>query len=231
VAPPELALPGRFHGAIFDCDGLLVDSEPAWGRAEARLLARRGHVYTEADHRATVGRSIDLSVAVYAERLGLPADQVPGLRLELIDLARDEFTAGLALRPGAAELVAALRPFMRLALASNTDRPLVDLALAGTPFATSFDVIVTGDDVEHSKPAPDLYALACRRLGIRPSDGIAFEDSAPGVRSAKAAGLTVVAVPQLPGLAIGAADIVVNSLADLVVGEDPGREADPRLRR
>lgn len=217
MAPPELALPGRFRAAVFDCDGLLVDSEPAWGRAEARLLARRGRVYTEADRLATVGRSIDESVSVYAERLGLSADKVRALRSELIDLARDEFRAGLALRPGAAELVIALRPWMRLGLASNTDRPLVELALAGTPLARSFDVVVTGDAVADPKPAPDLYVLACRLLGVRPSEAIAFEDSDAGVLSANAAGLTVVAVPQLQGLAVDVADFVVESLADLVV--------------
>jgi HAD superfamily hydrolase (TIGR01509 family) len=219
VAPPELALPGRFRAAVFDCDGLLVDSEPAWARAEARLLARRGHVYTEADRLATVGRSIDESVSVYAERMGLSADKVPDVRSELIDLARGEFVAGLALRPGAAELVIALRPWMGLGLASNTDRPLVELALAGTTLASAFDVVVTGDDVANPKPAPDLYLLACRHLGVRPSEAIAFEDSVAGVLSAKAAGLTVVAVPQLAGLAVGVADLVVGSLADLVVRE------------
>lgn len=216
MAPPELALPGRFRAAVFDCDGLLVDSEPAWGRAEARLLARRGHLCTEADRQATVGRSIDETVSVYAERLGLSGEKVPDLRSELIDLARDEFLAGLALRPGAAELVIALRPWMHLGLASNTDRPLVELALAGTTLARAFDVVVTGDDVADPKPAPDLYLLACRRLGVRPSEAIAFEDSVAGVLSAKAAGLTVVAVPQLPGLAVDVADFVVGSLADLV---------------
>jgi len=217
VAHPELALPGRFRAAVFDCDGLLVDSEPAWGRAEALLLARRGHVYTEADRRATVGRSIDDSVSRYAELLDLSADKVPALRSELIDLARDEFHAGLALRPGAAELVIALRPWMRLGLASNTDRPLVELALAGTPLVRAFDVVVTGDVVADPKPAPDLYLLACRLLRVRPSDAIAFEDSDAGVLSAKAAGLTVVAVPQRQGLAVNVADFVVGSLADLAV--------------
>lgn len=214
---PELALPGRFRGAVFDCDGLLVDSEPAWGRAEARLLARRGHAYTEADRRATVGRAIDEGVSLFAERLGLSRDELPSLRSELIDLARDEFQAGIALRPGAAELVSSLRMWMRLGVASNTDRTLVELALAGTTIAGSFDVIVTGEDVADPKPAPDLYLLACRLLAVRPSDAIAFEDSEAGVLSASAAGLTVVAAPQLAGLSLDNADFVVDSLAELSV--------------
>jgi HAD superfamily hydrolase (TIGR01509 family) len=218
VSRPELVLPGAFRAAIFDCDGLLVDSEPAWGRAEARLLARLGHGYTEADRRATVGRSIDATVSIFAQRLGLPPERIPTLRSELVDLAREEFRAGLALRPGAVELVTGLRPWLRLGLASNTDRPLVDLELAGTGLAGVFDVVVTGETVARPKPAPDLYLLACQRLGAPPSAAIAFEDSEAGVVSAKAAGLTVVAVPQLRGLSINAADFVVDSLSDIAIG-------------
>lgn len=215
MAPPELILPGRFRAAVFDFDGLLVDSEPSWGRSEERLLARHGLSYTEDDRRATVGRSIDESVAVYAARLDLPAEWVPALRAELIDLARIEYAAGFAPRPGAAELVAALRPWMRLAVASNTDRALVEVGLARTPFGTTFDVVVAADDVGRPKPAPDVYLLACRRLDVRPSEAIAFEDSASGVYAARAAGLTVVAAPSVPGLPLDAADFVVDSLADI----------------
>jgi HAD superfamily hydrolase (TIGR01509 family) len=222
VAGPELALPGRFRGAVFDFDGLLVDSEPGWARAEERLLARHGHRYTDADRLATVGRSIDDSVCVYAERLGLAPDGVPALRAELIELARAEYLAGFPIRPGATALVGALGGWMPVGLASNTDRMLVEAALERTPFATAFRVIVTADDVEHPKPAPDLYLLACRLLGVEPSAAIAFEDSASGVRAAKAAGLTVVAVPQEPELGAalaGLPDLVVASLAELAVRE------------
>lgn len=215
----DFALPGDFKAAVFDFDGLLVDSEPGWGRAEARLLARRDHVYTKADREATVGRSIDQGAVLFADRLGLSADEVPALRAELVELAREEYLRGFAICSGAPEIVAALRSRMPLALASNTDRSLIELALARSPFAASFDVVVTRDDVEHPKPAPDLYALACQRLGVRPADAVAFEDSVSGVLAAKAAGLTVVAVPQLAGLDIDVADVVVGSLAELVVGE------------
>ena len=213
----DFVLPGNFQAAVFDFDGLLVDSEPGWTRAEARFLERRGETLTEADQRATVGRSIDQSVIAYAHRLGLSSEEVPALLVELTGLAREEYLLGLAPCPGALELVTALAPHMRLALASNSDRSLIELGLRLSPFAASFEVVVTRDDVEHPKPAPDLYRLACRRLGIRPQDAVAFEDSASGVAAAKAAGLTVVAVPQLPSVDFAAADIVVRSLADLAV--------------
>jgi HAD superfamily hydrolase (TIGR01509 family) len=218
VQPPELILPGRFRAAVFDFDGLLVDSEPAWARSEERLLARHGHAYTEEDRRETVGRSIDQSIAAYAARLGLPSDQVPALRAELVALARSEYVAAFPTRPGAVELVAALDGRMRLAVASNTDRELVEAGLAATPFATSFDVVVAGDDGVRSKPAPDLYVLACGRLGVAPRDAIAFEDSASGVQAGRAAGLTVVAVPSVPGVPLDGADYVLASLGEVRVG-------------
>lgn len=218
MAPGDLVLPGRFLGAVFDFDGLLVDSEPGWGRAEARLLARRGHVMTDEDRAATVGRSPGQSIVTYVARMGLGPDAIPGLHAELLDLARDEYLAGFALQDGAADLLALLHPAMPIALASNTGRTLIDLALATTLLAGFFDAIVTADDVEHHKPAPDLYLLACKRLGVRPADAIAFEDSIVGVHSARAAGLTVVAVPNLPGPAFAIADLVVDSLASLLPG-------------
>ncbi len=161
---------------------------------------------------------MEQSIAAYSARLELTPEAIPALRAEMIELAAEEYGAGFALQPGADDLLALLRPAMPLALASNTGRSLIDLALASTPFASSFDVVVTADDVEHHKPAPDLYLLACARLGVLPADAVAFEDSVAGVRSARAAGLTVVAVPVLPGPDFDIADIVVRSLTELIRG-------------
>ena len=84
-----------------------------------------------------------------------------------------------------------------------------------------FDVIVTSDEVEHPKPAPDLYLLACERLGVDPSDAIAVEDSATGVLAAKAAGLACIAVPPDAEVDVRTADRVVASLLDLVEPREP----------
>jgi HAD superfamily hydrolase (TIGR01509 family) len=107
--------------------------------------------------------------------------------------------------PGAREVVAALdgRP---MAVASSSPRRLVDAGLGAGGF--EFEITIAGDEVAHPKPAPDLYAEACRRLGVRPQDAIALEDSATGVASARAAGLFVIAVPTFPL----EADLVANSL-------------------
>jgi HAD superfamily hydrolase (TIGR01509 family) len=121
-------------------------------------------------------------------------------------------------RPGAVELIEGLRNLagVRLGLASNSPRYLVDDALKTAGLADAFDSIVTSDDVKHAKPAPDIYLLACERLGVDPSEAVALEDSASGVAAAKAAGLTCIAVPMFAETDVSAADRVVDSLEDLL---------------
>jgi HAD superfamily hydrolase (TIGR01509 family) len=114
------------------------------------------------------------------------------------------------------ELVERLRGRTRLGLASNSPRSLVDTALATAGIADAFDTIVTSDDVVEPKPAPDLYLLACERLGVAPSEALALEDSPSGVAAAKAAGLTCIAVPQFAETDVSAADRVIASLEDLL---------------
>lgn len=208
-------LPGRFRAVVFDMDGLLLDSEEAWHQAERDLLAAHGAVLTEADRIASVGRSVDDVILWYAERVGVGPERAPELRDELMRLVRDRY-AEISPMPGARELIRRLRGRVQLGLASNTDRPLVDHALAATGLRDAFDVVVTADDVAAAKPAPDLYLLACERLGVRPDEAVALEDSETGVRAAKAAGMTCIAIPQVEGLDVSAADRIVDSLEQLL---------------
>lgn len=210
-----LALPGRFRAVVFDMDGLLLDSEEAWHDAERDLLANHGAELTEVDRLASVGRSVDEVIIWYAERIGWGPERVPELRDELIRLVRERY-AEIALMPGALELIGQLRGRARLGLASNTDRSLVDHALASTGLGEAFGVIVTAEDVERPKPAPDLYLFACECLGVRPDEAVALEDSQAGVAAAKAAGMWCVAVPQIDGIDVSAADRIVNSLERLL---------------
>ncbi|MDP9468017.1 MAG: HAD-IA family hydrolase, partial [Chloroflexota bacterium] len=119
-------------------------------------------------------------------------------------------------RPGALELVERLRGRVPLGLASNSPRRLVDAALRTAGLTDVFDAIVTADDVARAKPAPDLYLLACERLGVAPGEALALEDSASGVAAAKAAGLTCIAVPQFAEADVSAADRVIDSLEELL---------------
>jgi HAD superfamily hydrolase (TIGR01509 family) len=88
--------------------------------------------------------------------------------------------------------------------------------MASARLTDTFDVVVTSDDVARSKPAPDIYLLACERLGVPPADVLALEDSSAGVASAKAAGLSVIAVPQYAETDVAAADRIIDSLEELL---------------
>lgn len=201
---------------MFDNDGLLLDTEEAWTRAEVRLFEAHGSTFTPAHKRDLIGSSH----LVAAGKLELMLDQ-PGNGAALVDqlqaLVLEEGRAGVAPRPGAAQLLDDLAEAgVPLALASNSLRPFVDLVLGSSGLTDRFAVVVSGDDVAHPKPAPDLYLLACERLGVEARASVALEDSPTGVAAGRAAGMRVVGVPYLPDMALDA-DVVASSLADPAV--------------
>jgi HAD superfamily hydrolase (TIGR01509 family) len=206
----------RYRAVVFDMDGLLLDTEVLWQRAEAELFRRHGAAYTIADALAVMGTSFDVTARYFAERLGEPAERGAALVDELRVLMLAELRRDVAGRPGAVELVERLRNRVPLALASNSSRNLVDAAMLTAGLTDAFDAIVTADDVQHPKPAPDLYLLACERLGVAPGEALALEDTAPGIAAAKAAGLTCIAVPQFAETDASAADRIIDSLEELL---------------
>jgi HAD superfamily hydrolase (TIGR01509 family) len=197
-------------------DGLLLDTEVVWQAAEEQLFAAHGAVFTREDKLAVIGTSFDLTARYFAERLGQPPERGPALVEEMVLSMYQALQVDVAGRPGALELVARLRGRLPLALASNSPRRLVDAALATARLTDVFDVIVTSDDVAHSKPAPDIYLLVCQRLGVEPEHVLALEDSGAGVAAAKAAGLACIAVPQFAETDVAAADRVIDSLEELI---------------
>jgi HAD superfamily hydrolase (TIGR01509 family) len=211
-------LTGRYRAVIFDMDGLLLDTEGLWDRAEGELFRRHGDTWTFEDKLAVMGTSFDASARYYAERLGEPPERGPALVDEMRELMRAELERRVDAHPGAVELVNRLRDLdgVRLGLGSNSSRDLVDVALRMAGLTDAFDAIVTSDDVIHAKPAPDIYVRACERLGVEPSEALALEDTAPGIAAAKAAGLTCIAVPQFAETDVSAADRVVDSLEELL---------------
>ena len=213
-----MPLSGRYRAVIFDMDGLLLDTEVLWDRAESELFRRHGDAWTFEDKLAVMGTSFDATARYYAERLGEPLERGAALVDEMRELMKVALGRQVDARPGAMELVERLRQIgtARIALASNSSRDIVDIALAAANLTDAFETIVTSDDVDHAKPAPDIYLLACERLGVAPSDALALEDTPTGIAAAKAAGLTCVAVPQFAETDVSAADRVVDSLEALL---------------
>ncbi|WP_372790893.1 HAD family hydrolase [Paraconexibacter sp.] len=205
------------HAVVFDNDGLLLDTEVAWTRAEVTLFARRDRTFTDAHKRDIIGSSRAVAAAKLERMLELPG-QGFALMDELHDLVMEEALAGCPPRPGAIELLDALAAAGRpVALASNSSREFVERTLTVGGVRDRFEIVISADDVEHPKPAPDLYLEACSRLGVDPARSLALEDSPPGVRSAYAAGLYVIGVPYLEGTPLPGAHLVVPSLSDASV--------------
>lgn len=205
----------RFRAVIFDMDGLLLDTEVVWQRAEEDLFRRYGDEFSMEDKLAVIGTSAEHAAEYFARRLRQPPDRGPALVDELMDAMHEHLQLQVAGRPGAVELVERLRGRTRLGLASNSPRRLVDAALATARVTDAFDAVVTSDDAAF-KPAPDIYLLACERLGVAPQDALALEDSASGIAAAKAAGLTCIAVPQFAEIDVSAADRIIDSLEELL---------------
>jgi HAD superfamily hydrolase (TIGR01509 family) len=197
---------------VFDCDGLLVDTEPCWTVAEAELFRRRGLPFGDAEKASLIGTSVPAACATLADAF---ADGATAAEIESELLAR---VAAIVARdaqamPGAAGLVAHVLARRPAAVASNSPRALLDQALAHGGFAETFEVTLAADEVTRPKPEPELYLTACAHLGVDPRRCLALEDSATGIAAATAAGLRTVGVPTLAGRDIGA-EVTVGSLAD-----------------
>lgn len=204
------------RAVVFENDGLLLDTEPCYTRAQEALFAAYGQEFTLAAKQEIVGTS-PATVAPILARL-LPGT-VSGEQLsdDMYGRALTEIAAGASPRPGAEYLVARLRAAgLPLAVASNAPRRHLIAGLRRTGLLSAFDVVLGVDDVARPKPAPDLYLAACAGLSVPPSAAIALEDSPPGVMSARSAGLRVIGIPSITGVTLPA-DLLAESLADAAV--------------
>jgi HAD superfamily hydrolase (TIGR01509 family) len=202
------------QAVVFDNDGLLLDTEAAWTRAEEALFTAHGATFTTAHKRDMIGSSHLVAAAKLERMLERPGEGL-ALMAELHERVMAEATRGVQPRPGAVGLVDALRAAgIPVAVASNSPRAFLDLVLQTSGMASRFAVTVAGDEVAHPKPAPDIYLEACRRLHADPAQSVGLEDSPTGAQAAKAAGLTVIGVPYLADMEIPPADLIAVSLAD-----------------
>lgn len=203
--------------AVFDNDGLTLDSEVVWTRAEQVLFAEHGRTFTAEHKLALVGRSGAQAAGILERLLGLPAGEGPAALERLNGLVVDELrTHGCAAMPGAAALLRALRARgTRLALCSNSPRAIVDAALDAAGLRPLFDTTIAGGEATGRKPDPGPYLAAAARLGLDPGACVALEDSPTGCRSARAAGMRVIGVPSVPGVSLdGEADVTFSSLLE-----------------
>lgn len=190
--------PTRVDAVVFDCDGLLVETESRWTVAETSLFADHGLPFGAEQKAMLIGRSIDAAAEDMAACFGRPGEGA-AVATDLLERVHREIEALAEPQPGAADLVRACAERVPVAVASNSPRSLLDVALEGSGLAGLLPVSVAGDEVERPKPDPDLYDEACRRLGAAPTSSVALEDSGAGVASARAAGLYVITIPTLAG--------------------------------
>ena len=188
-----------FDAAIFDLDGLLIDSEPLWRRAEMEVFRTVGVELTEVECHQTTGLRTDQVVAYWLERRSWDEGRFPAAVITLrinqrvIELVGEEGEAK-------AGVVAALDYFqgrgLRIGLASSSAMPVIEASIARLGIADRFDVVHSADFEQRSKPAPDVYLGAARRLGVDPSRCVALEDSVIGLRAAKAARMSCIWIPE-----------------------------------
>jgi HAD superfamily hydrolase (TIGR01509 family) len=197
---------------------VLIDSEHVWGEARERLSRERGGRYSEQAELDMMGMSsIEWSRYMH-EVVGL-AESPEEISTEVVRRLEAIYREELPLVDGAGEAVRRMAARWPLGLASSSNRELIDLVLELSGLQECFAATVSSEEVPRGKPAPDVYLEAANRLGVHPTRCAAVEDSAPGIRSAKAAGMRVVAIPH-PGYApdeetLAAADVVLRDLGEL----------------
>jgi HAD superfamily hydrolase (TIGR01509 family) len=182
------------RAVVFDLDGVLVESEEDWERARHDVVAGFGGIWSAEDQLAILGTNMRQCCHYINDRFSSPysverlGEMLTARRMEL-------YGERLVVLPGAIEAVTALAPLYPLAIASSSPAAVIRFVVERIGVGDHFQVVASSDEVERGKPAPDVYRLACERLGIPATEAVAFEDSGPGIRSANAAGLGVIAVP------------------------------------
>jgi HAD superfamily hydrolase (TIGR01509 family) len=205
------------EAVVFDLDGVLIQSEEVWDEVRARYVRERGGRYDAEIQRAMMGMSAPEWSRFLHETAGVP-DSPQEIDREVVRRMLAAYREELPLLRGAVDAVRRTADLVPLALASSSNREIFEAVLDLAGIAGSFRATVSSEEVARGKPAPDVYLEAAHRLGVAPERCAAVEDSHAGIRSAKAAGMRVVAIPN-PSYppddeALAQADLVVRSLAE-----------------
>jgi len=206
----------RIVGVVFDMDGVLVDTEHLWDDVREELTNEWGGRYTPAAQEAMMGMSSHEWSRYLHETVGL-RESPETINAEVVRRMLARYELELPVVPGAGETVRRLADDgYRLAVASSSNRELIDAVLRRLELAALFEATVSSEEVGRGKPAPDVYLEAARRLDVPASRCAAVEDSASGIRAAREAGMRVIAYPNrhYPPAAdvLASADVVIDSL-------------------
>lgn len=206
------------EAVVFDLDGVIVDSEHVWDEVRQQVAEERGGRWHEQASRDMMGMS-SLEWSRYMHDVIGLAEPPEQINAEVVRRLVAVYEEKLPLLDGAMDAVQALAARWPLGLASSSNRELIDLVLRVSGLERWFAATVSSEEVERGKPAPDVYLEAARRLNVAAKGCAAVEDSENGIRSAKAAGMRVVAIPnpRYPPAedALAAADVVLPSVAAL----------------
>jgi HAD superfamily hydrolase (TIGR01509 family) len=206
------------EAVVFDLDGVLLDTEELWDKARRQLAEERGLPWPEDAQRAMMGMSSHEWSRYMHDVIEFP-EPPEVISTEVVKRLEVLYRKDLPLIPGALEAVRRLAEHWPLGIASSSNRPLIDLFLELTGTAELFRATVSSEEVPRGKPAPDVYLEAARRLGVDPRQAAAVEDSENGIRSAAAAGMRVVAIPNRTFLpsedALAQAAVVLRSIDEL----------------
>lgn len=217
---PKLQCAPVIDAIVFDLDGVLLASEEVWDAVRERYVRERGGRYDEEVQRAMMGMSAPEWSRYLHDEAGVPESPAQ-INADVVGLMLDAYKRELPLLPGAVETVRRLATEFPLALASSSNRAIFEAALRQAGIAECFAATVSSEEVERGKPAPDVYLEAARRLDVAPASCAAVEDSHAGIRSARSAGMRVIAIPNASyppdGEALDLADAIVRSLAELTL--------------
>jgi HAD superfamily hydrolase (TIGR01509 family) len=205
---------------VFDLDGVLIESERVWDTARKELVRDRGGTWRDSATTDMMGMSSKEWSSYMHDRLRVPMDPAE-INDAVVERLASAYEAHLPLLPNAVETVRELATRWPLGVASSSNRPIIALVLERAGVRACFEAIVSSEEVEHGKPAPDVYIAAARQLGVEPDDCVAVEDSTNGIKAAVAAGMRTIAMPnrELPpdDDVLKTAAVVVSSLAEVTI--------------